>query len=145
MNSDVHLFKIARECSLQSDYTSNCSSARVGCVISYKGTILAKGYNTNKTHTTQAKYNKWRYNGDAEKKYLPCKQHAEVSALQKIKYLDIDFSKIHVYVYRETKNGQMAMARPCQSCLAMIKELHIKNIHYTTDCGFAREVITNVL
>ena len=40
--SDSHLFKIARECSLKSDYTSNCSSARVGCVVTYKGTILAK-------------------------------------------------------------------------------------------------------
>lgn len=139
--SDSHLFKIARECSLKSDYTSNCSSARVGCVVAYKGTILAKSYNSNKTHTIQAKYNVWRYNAENEKKYLPAKIHSELACLQKIKYLDIDWSKVHVYVYRETKNGDIAMARPCPSCLAAIKNLGIKYIHYTSDIGYVKEVI----
>jgi hypothetical protein len=66
--NDAHLFKIARKCSLHSDYESNCSSARVGCIVTYKGAILAKSYNSNKTHTEQAKFNKWRYNEDAAKK-----------------------------------------------------------------------------
>lgn len=139
--SDSHLFKLARECSLKSDYTSNCSSAKVGCVIAYKNTVLAKSFNSNKTHTIQAKYNKWRYNPDETKKYLPSKVHAECASLQKIKYLDIDFSKVHVYVYRETKNGDIAMARPCPSCLAAIKSLKIQYLHYTTDDGFATERI----
>lgn len=137
-NSDSHLFKIARECSLMSDYTSNCSSARIGCVISYKGSILAKGYNSNKTHTTQAKYNVWRYK-DKSNNYLPQKIHAELSALVKIQYLDIDFSKVRIYIYRETRNGELAMARPCPACLARIKELGIKYISYTTDSGYASE------
>lgn len=138
MSSDSHLFKIARECSLMSDYTSNCSSARIGCVISYKGSILAKGYNSNKTHTTQAKYNVWRYK-DKSNNYLPQKIHAELAALVKIQYLDIDFSKVRIYIYRETRNGELAMARPCPACLARIKELGIKYISYTTDSGYASE------
>ena len=142
MSGDAHLFKIARECSLKSDYTSNCSSAKIGCVVTYKRTILAKGFNSDKTHTTQAKYNKWRYREEAGNKYLPSKVHAEAMALQKIKYLDIDFSKVHVYNYRETKNGEIAMARPCPSCMAMIQELGIKYVHYTTDCGYAKEILT---
>lgn len=133
--NDSHLFKIARECSLNSDYTSGCSSARVGCVVVYKGAILAKSYNSNKTHTTQAKFNKWRYNEDVSKKYLPCKLHAEINCLVRIKYLDIDFSKVHIYTYRETKNGHLAISKPCPSCLAMIKSLGIKNLHYTTEDG----------
>jgi len=137
-NSDSHLFKIARECSLMSDYTSNCSSARIGCVISYKGSILAKGYNSNKTHTTQAKYNVWRYK-DKSNNYLPQKIHAELAALVKIQYLDIDFSKVRIYIYRETRNGELAMARPCSACLTRIKELGIKYISYTTDSGYASE------
>lgn len=139
--NDAHLFNLARECSFKSDYKSNCSSARVGCVIMYKGTILAKGYNSDKTHTTQAKYNKWRYREERNMKYLPSKIHAELMCLSKIKYLDIDFSKVHIYTYRETKKGCIAMARPCPSCLAMIKELGIKYIHYSTDCGYAKETI----
>lgn len=137
-NGDAHLFKIARNCSLMSDYTSNCSSARIGCVISYKGTILAKGHNSNKTHTTQAKYNIWRYK-DKSNNYLPEKLHAELHALSKIQYLDIDFSKVHIYIYRETRKGELAMARPCPACLTRIKELGIKYISYTTDSGYASE------
>ena len=83
--NDSHLFKIARECSLQSDYKSGCSSARVGCVVVYKGSILAKSYNSDKTHTSQAKFNKWRYNEDSSKKYLPSKVHAEINCLTRIK------------------------------------------------------------
>lgn len=140
--SDSHLFKIARECSLKSDYKSGSSSARIGCVVVYKGTILAKSFNSDKTHTFQAKYNKWRYK-DSDGRYLPSKAHAEIICLQKIKYLDIDFSKVHIYVYRELKDGSLAMARPCPSCMAAIKELGIKHIHYTTCDGFAAERIIN--
>lgn len=139
--SDSHLFKLARECSLKSDYTSNCSSAKVGCVTVYKGAVLTKSFNSDKTHTIQAKYNKWRYNPEQSKKYLPSKIHAELGCIQRIKYLDIDFSKVHIYVYRETKKGELAMARPCPSCLAAIKELGIRYIHYTTDSGYAVERI----
>ena len=137
---DNHLFKLARKSSLKADYTG-CSKVKIGCIVVYKGTILAKGCNSDKTHTFQARYNKWRYSEDENKRYLPAKIHAEADCLNKIKYLDIDFSKVHVYTYRETKNGKMALARPCPSCMAAIKQLGIKNIHYTTDCGFAAERI----
>lgn len=139
MKSDAHLFKLARECSLKSDY-SGCGRARVGCVISYKGSVLAKGFNTDRTHTDQAKYNKWRYKEEGNH-YLPSKLHSEVAALSKIKYLDIDFSKVHIYVYRELRDGKLGMARPCPACMAAIKRLGIKNIHYTTDRGYAAEKI----
>ena len=132
---DTHLFKLARECSLQSDY---CGNAHIGCVIVYKHTVLAKGFNTDKTHTIQNRYNVVRYK-DCGNKYLPSKVHAELSALIKIKYLDIDFSRICVYVYRELKDGAMAMARPCSACLRAIKEMGIKTIKYTTPDGYATE------
>lgn len=135
--SDSHLFKLARECSFKADY-SGCGRARIGAIISYKGTVLAKGFNTDRTHTYQAKYNKWRYK-DTGNRYLPCKLHAEAMALNKVKYLDIDFSKVHIYVYRELRNGELGMARPCRACMAAIKQMGIKNVHYTTDSGFAQE------
>lgn len=139
--NDSHLFKVARQCSFQSDYTSGCSSARIGCIIVYKGAILAKGYNSDKTHTEQAKYNKWRYREEKDNRYLPSKVHAEVICLSKIKYLDIDFSKVHIYTYRETKRGHIAISRPCPSCMAMIKSMGIKHVHYTTNDGYAEEKI----
>lgn len=137
--NDEHLFKAARECSFKSDYSGG-GKPRVGCVVVYKNTILAKGWNSDKTHTDQAKFNVMRYK-DAGNNYLPNKVHSEVAALTKIKYLDIDFSKVHIYVYRELKNGHLAMARPCAACMAAIKNLNIKNIHYTTNDGYAFEKI----
>ena len=138
--NDAHLFKIARECSLKADY-SGCGRARVGCVVAYNGCVLVKGYNSDKTHTEQAKYNRWRYK-DVGNRYLPCKQHAEIAALAKIKYLDIDMSKIKVYVYRETRDGHVAIARPCNACIAAIRQMGIKHILYTTNDGFAHETLT---
>ena len=136
MNDD-HLFRAARECSFKSDYTGG-GKARIGCVVVYKNTILAKGWNSDKTHTDQAKFNVMRFK-DSGNRYLPNKIHSEVAALSKIKYLDIDFNKVHVYVYRELKNGKLALARPCQACVAAIKSLGIRNIHYTTADGYAFE------
>ena len=139
MNNDSHLFKIAREVSKKADYTG-CCDVKIGCVITYKGAILAKGYNTDKTHTKQEYYNKWRYK-DCGNKYLPSKSHAELMALSKIQYLDIDFSKVHIYTYREFKNGKRAMSRCCPSCLAAIKAMNIRHIHYTTPDGEVHEIL----
>lgn len=135
--NDAHLFRIARECSLKSDY-SGCGRARIGCVVVYNGTILAKGFNTDKTHTEQARYNKWRYK-DCGNRYLPSKQHAEISAISKIKFLDIDFSRVYVYVYRELRDGTLANSRPCPSCVAAIRALGIRHIAYTTADGYCHE------
>ena len=132
-----HLFKLAKDCSFNSDYTG-CGSARIGTVVTYKGTVLAKGWNSNKTHSDQARFNRVRYKNTGNQ-YLPDKIHSEIQALSKIKYLDIDFSRVEVYNYREFKNGEMAMSRPCPACMKMIKEMGIRTIHYTTPDGFATE------
>lgn len=140
MNDD-HLFRAARECSLKSDYTGG-NQAHIGCVVVYKNAILAKGWNSDKTHTDQARFNVRRYKNNGNR-YLPNKIHSEIAALSKIKYLDIDFSKVHIYIYRELRNGQIALAKPCQACQAAIKELGIKNVHYTTNDGYCYERYKN--
>lgn len=142
MKSDGHLFKAAREVSMNADYTGG-GRPRIGCVIVYKGTILAKGWNADKTHSAQEYYNRWRFKNSGNQ-YMPSKVHSEVSALWKIRYLDIDMSRVHVYVYRETRAGKLAMARPCPACMAAIKDMGIKHIHYTTDDGYANELIKDV-
>lgn len=134
---ELHMFESAKLESLLSDY-NGYSNVKIGCVVSYKGALIAKGHNTDKTNTTQSRYNCLRY-AESPTRYFAAKGHAEILALIKIKYLDIDFSKVKIFVYRETKNGKLAMARPCPSCMGFIKELGIKKIYYTTDCGFAYE------
>ena len=135
--SDYHLFQLARECSLKSDYTGG-GRAHIGAIAVYKGSILAKGFNTDKTHTAQSRFNVYRYK-DSGNNYLPEKCHAEQTVIQKIKYLDIDFSKVKLYIYREFKDGRLAMCRPCPSCQAAIKEMGIKQIYYTTESGYCKE------
>ena len=131
-------FNAAKEEAAHSDYSG---SANVGCVIYYKGALIARGHNSNKTSPVQAKFNTYRYK-NCGNRYLPAKNHAEITALKKIRWLDIDFSKIEVYTYRELKNGKIAMSRPCPSCMAFIKQLGVRKIFYTTEDGFAEERLT---
>lgn len=138
--NNKHFFNAAKAISRTSDYTGS-SHVHIGCVLVYKGTILAKGVNSNKTHSLQAKYNIYRGFNDNTNNYLPSKCHAEINALTKIKYLDIDFSQVHMFIYREFKNGKYAMARPCDACMRAIQEMGIKHIHYTTNYGLADEII----
>jgi tRNA(Arg) A34 adenosine deaminase TadA len=125
-------FRKAREEMLRADYSG---PARIGCAVYYKGTLLVRGHNSNKTSPLQKRYNTYRYkNCDT-----PDKTHAEMAALKKIRWLDIDFSQVEVYTYRELKNGSLSLSRPCESCLAFMKQLGIKRICYTTPDGYAEE------
>lgn len=133
--NDSHLFKAAKEISKKADYTGGNNIVQIGCVVAYKGTILAKGYNTDRTHTIQAQYNKYRYNYKGNS-YVPDKCHAELTALNKIRYLDIDFSKVHLYVYRSYRSGGLANCRPCKACENYARALGIKHIHYTDESGY---------
>ena len=135
--NDKHMFNAAKAASKNADYTGG-NQTKVGCVIVYKGAILAKGYNSDKTHPWQDKYNCYRFTNTSNN-YLPSKRHAEINAITKIKYLDINFSEVHLYIYRSLKNGHSAMARPCPACMNAIRNMGIKKIHYTTYDGTAFE------
>lgn len=131
-------FKFAREASKQATYTgSHRFSPMIGACAEYKGSIIATAYNTNKTSPLQAKYNVYRFRADTLDK---C--HCETSLIQKIRWKfgnGINWSKVHIYLYREYKDGALALSRPCPSCMAMLKDLNIKKIYYTTEDGFVEE------
>ena len=105
----------------------------------YKNHILSVGYNTNKTHPIQKKYNMYR---DMEKdKVEPASGlHAEMMCLLGLKDMDIDYSKVKLYVYREDNDGNLANCRPCPACMELIDRLGIKKIYYTTENGYATEI-----
>lgn len=125
---------MAKDVSRQSDFRQH----HLGAVVIYKGSLLASGYNSNKSSPTAKKYNRER-GFDVEASYSTNSIHAEMMTLNKIRYLDIDFSKVKLYIYREHKNGVKAMARPCPACQKMIKDMGIKEIWYTTENGFGYE------
>lgn len=119
---------------------SGSSKVKIGAVVVYKGTILAKSHNSDKTCPTQEKYNDlYRFRHDAGPCYYAAKGHAEMRAIQKIKYLDIDFSKVTIYIFREFKRGGLALASPCEACYHAIYDLGIRHVCYTTEHGYAEE------
>lgn len=63
--------------------------------------------------------------------------HAEHCVLRGVD----DASSGKLYIYRERKDGTLAMARPCQFCIPFLKDKHIKKICYSTNGGFAWEYI----
>lgn len=132
-----HFFNKAKNASKFSDF----KRYHIGCVAVYKGYILSVGFNSNKTHPIQKIYNKERFEEDN----TPHSLHAEIAALCLIKNRnDIEWGSVELYIYRENKKGEPRLSKPCASCLAMIKDLGIKDIYYTTDGGYAHlNIITN--
>ena len=120
------------------DTISNYYKTHVGCVAVYQGQIVGLGCNCNKTHPIQHYYNPFR----KQLYTLLPKLHAEISCINQIKHLDINFSKVKLYIYRIRKDQPFGLARPCPSCMAAIKDLGIKHIYYTTNDGFAYEQIS---
>lgn len=60
--------------------------------------------------------------------------HAEMDALHRARHLDLH--KASIYVYREDKNGDIAMCKPCGACMRAIEDAGIQNIYYTTPEGY---------
>lgn len=135
-NADYRYFEKAKQVANISDYYKT----HIGCVAVYQGQVIGLGCNCNKTHPTQYYYNKYRLQKD---NMLP-KLHAEISCINQIKNLNINFLKVKLYIYRIRKDQPFGLARPCPSCMAAIKDLGIKNIYYTTNDGYSHEHLENI-
>lgn len=130
-NTDYRYFDKARQVAAISDY----QKYHIGCVAVYQGQVIGLGFNCNKTHPTQKFYNKY---GNPSESMLP-KLHAEISCLNQLKGLNINFSKVKLYIYRIRKDQHFGLARPCPSCMAAIKDLGVREIYYTTNDGYSYE------
>lgn len=140
VNSDYKYFEKARQVADISDYYKT----HIGCVATYQGQVIGIGCNCNKTHPTQKYYNKYRDIHSSGIEAVP-KLHAEISCLNSIRHLDINFAKVKLYIYRIRKDQPFGLARPCPSCMAAIRDLGIKNIYYTTNDGYSYERIENIV
>lgn len=122
----------------QSISTLSDHKFRIGAVIVDKHRIISSGCNSNtKCHPLQMKLDKQMFpehscNG---------KLHAEVAAIIPLLKYNIDLSRATLYTYRELKNGERALARPCPRCMQLIKSVGIKRIRYTTQDGYAAETL----
>lgn len=116
---------------------SNFKQHHIGCVAVYKHKIISSGCNSNKTNPTQKRFNIHRFDVDT-----PATIHAELSCLLPlINRRDINFSDVSLYIYREYKNGEPAISRPCASCMALIRQLGIRKLYYSGDNSYISEEI----
>ena len=117
---------------------SHCSDfkrARLGCVVVNGNKVISVGYNQLKTSPIQKKYNRYRP-GDFPDHIHNDTIHAEIDALNKCCFQDVDWKKITVYVGREDKAGHPRMAKPCPACEQALRERGIRGVYYTTDDGY---------
>lgn len=128
---DYKYFAKARQVATISDYPK----IHVGCVAVYQGQVIGLGCNCNKTHPVQKFYNRFR---EDSSELLP-KLHAEINCINQLKGLNINFSKVKLYIYRIGNDRDFRIARPCPSCMAAIKDLGIRDIYYTTNDGYSYE------
>lgn len=132
--SDYRYFSKAHQSALVSDF----DKTHVGCIAVYQGNIIAIGCNTHKTHPRQQYYNRFREVNCASHNCLP-KMHAEIHCLNAIRNMDINFSRVKLYVYRIRQDQEFGLSRPCASCMAAIRDLGIRQIYYTTNDGYVFE------
>lgn len=130
----MRFFDAARGESFKSDFT-----VRVGAVCVYKGKVVSYGHSSEKTSPVQQRFNAYRHFDNTPEQIPKAKIHAEISALHKLRNTDIDFSKLSVYVWRQYSNGQPAMSRPCEGCIAYMHELGVRHIYYSTSAGLVYE------
>ena len=105
-------FQLAKSASMNSNHRY-----KVGCVIALHGKPVTVGFNVCKSHP----------------QYTTCEHpsiHAEVKAIINAR---CNLQGGIAYVYRETRNGQSALAKPCNLCYNILQEAGIKSVYYSTN------------
>lgn len=59
--------------------------------------------------------------------------HAEVAAI--IDGRQYDYKGCDIFVFRFRSNGKLAMSRPCDKCMATIRDFNFRNIYYSDNDG----------
>ncbi len=114
-------FKVCKKVAIYSDHHQH----KIGAVIVKRNKILSTGFNKLKTHPL------------SPHPFRSC--HAEFVAISFLSSEQLKGSTI--FVYRETKQGELANSRPCSYCYSLIKSKGIKKIVYTHEDGVKEECI----
>lgn len=116
----MKFYKMLKKLSQFSDHHSHKMSA----LAVRKGRIIGKGFNMLRTCPNSPHGYHFR--------------HAEYNA-----YLNArgDIKGATIYIFRENKNGSMALARPCSSCYNFLVSQGVKKIIYTAENTFVEEKV----
>ena len=132
-NSDLETLSAGMRKAYEASFEADHPHFRLGCVIMIKGNrVISEGANDKyRSHPYVQKNGQWFNHGI----------HAELAAIFKVKHRG-NLVGATLYIFRQTKNGEFANARPCPMCYELIKECGIKRIVYTTvDNGVQEEKI----
>lgn len=124
-------YDLARTASENSDF-HRCPT---GAVAIYGNKVLAYGWNSEKSSLLQARYNTKARGFDGYK--YKSSIHAEMMVVNKIKYLDVDFSQVRVFVWRGKTTP--LMSKPCPACEEALRDLGIRKVFYTGNNSFIEE------
>ena len=100
---------------------------RVGAVITKGRRVIGVGCNKIKTHPKQRN----QYTGEMGERI-----HAELSSIINA---GRSLRGCVIYIARIKKNGDLAMARPCEFCMDHIEEAGIKKIVFSNESGEIEE------
>jgi len=120
---------------------------KIGCVVVYRGKVISSAFNTQKPDPIQKKYNSYRnFNNINNKGCINHSIHAEIRALKHISYpmsQKINWSKVKIFTYRISPGLPYGhgMSRPCPACMQFIINHGIRQIYYSTDIGYAKEIV----
>lgn len=115
----VKFFDVAKALSKKSTYHH-----QMGAVVVKKNRVLGVGFNKpGKTHPRSN--NKFKT------------IHAELDAILGLP-LD-ELRGADIYVYREYRDGSLAMAKPCLHCQQLLVEVGIRTVYYTNNGEYTEE------
>ncbi len=105
----------------------NCSFS-VGAVITFGHRIVASAACTAKSHPKNPKPFLRTNRNQLCAECRAVLKSLHVMPVEKLRYCSI-------YVVRRRKDGSMAMARPCEECMKILKNVGIRDIYYTDNEG----------
>lgn len=129
---DMQYFDVAVALAKTSPHFKN----KLGAIIVLKNEVLSSATNLSKSHPMQKQYNFHR-KIDIIHDHLHAEIHSIVKSPDKRKLRGAT-----IYVSRVRNDQKLGMARPCPACFNALKDFGIKEIFYTTDTGFAQEIMS---
>lgn len=93
---------------------------KVGAVVVSGNKILSKACNEIRHCAIGKRYTPWENS-----------THAERNACRKINKDKL--KGCYIFVYRELANGKPSLAKPCDGCMELIKDMGFKRVYYSSD------------
>jgi len=118
----MRFFDLAKRASFKSTHPQH----KFGGVLVKKNRVVSFGYNKYKTNpSSNHSFKSW---------------HCELDCILGIDSDILQGSEL--YLFRQTKSGNLALAKPCIFCHTLLKEAGIRKVHYTVVNSYELSVVT---